>query len=306
MEALAAERGAAANTLDSYGRDLKAFAKRLGRPLEDAEPEDVRSYLEAMDRQGLSAATAARRLSSLRQFYKFLYAEGLSRRNPAATIESPRRRHKLPRTLSEEQVTRLLEAAHERARTRPGLKSLRLVALLEMLYATGLRISELLTLTKVAVAGDRDFLMVRGKGGRERMVPLSGPARQAIGEYLAVLKDEEWAEGSYLFPSPRTKGGHLSRVRLFQLIREVAIAAGMAPERISAHVLRHAFATHLLANGADLRAVQMMLGHADISTTQIYTHVLEERLRRLVAQKHPLSRMRTKAAAGPVGEKNGD
>ena len=181
MEALAAERGAAANTLDSYGRDLKAFAKRLGRPLADAEAEDVRSYLEAMDRQGLSPATAARRLSSLRQFYKFLYAEGLSRRNPAATIESPRRRHKLPRILSEEQVTRLLEAAHERARTRPGLNSLRLVALLEMLYATGLRISELLTLTKAAVAGDRDFLVVRGKGGRERMVPLSGPARQAVG-----------------------------------------------------------------------------------------------------------------------------
>jgi integrase/recombinase XerD len=259
-----------------------------------------------MDRQGLSPATAARRLSSLRQFYKFLFAEGHSERNPAANIESPQRRHKLPRTLSEEEVARLLAIAHERTRTKPGLKSLRLVALLEVLYATGLRITELLTLSKAAVAGDRNVLVVRGKGGRERMVPLGGPARQAIGDYLAVLEDEEWAQGPYLFPSPRTKGGHLSRVRLFQLIRQVAITAGIAPERISAHVIRHAFATHLLANGADLRAVQMMLGHADISTTQIYTHVLEERLRSLVAQKHPLSRVRTKTAAGTADEESAD
>jgi len=274
------------------------------RPLKEAEPEDIKSYLAAMRRQGLASSTAARRLSCLRQFYKFLYAEGLATKNPAINIESPRRRRRLPRTLSEEEVSRILDVAHARAAARPGLKSLRLVALLEVLYATGLRISELLGLSKIAAAGDREFIIVRGKGGRERMVPLSGPARRAISAYLAVLKDEEWATGPFLFPSPRAASGHLSRVRLFQLIREVAIEAEIPPQRISAHVLRHAFATHLLANGADLRTVQAMLGHADISTTQIYTHVLEARLKSLVTQKHPLSRAAAKADAASGEEED--
>ncbi|MEE8371387.1 MAG: site-specific tyrosine recombinase/integron integrase [Sphingomonadales bacterium] len=292
LEALAAERGVAQNTILAYGRDLKAFSGWLKGPLTRAEPEDVRAYLEVMKKKGLSSTTAARALSTLRQYYKFLSAEGIAPGNPAANIESPRRAHRLPRTLSEEEVSRLLDGVQHRANEKPTLRNLRLAALLEMLYATGLRVSELLGLNKASMGGDRRMLVVRGKGGRERMVPLSDPARRAVQRYLGELSLANLATGPYLFPSTRSKSGHLTRVRLFQLIREAAVKANIRPRRISAHVLRHAFATHLLANGADLRSVQMLLGHADISTTQIYTHVLEERLKALVRDKHPLSRER--------------
>lgn len=296
---MAAERGAAANTLASYGRDLTKFAEFLDGPTTAATADDLRRYLEHLQARALAASSAARHLSSLRQYYGFLFTEGLIADNPAANLESPRKAMSLPKILSEDDVERLLAVATARVAGDDDVRNLRLVALLETLYATGLRASELLDLPRAAVAGDRPLLVVRGKGGRERMVPLSGPARQALHRYMkaqdasgtgpSVGPQTGKAKGSrWLFPS-RGKGGRLTRVRLFQLIKELAAEAGIDPRRVSAHVLRHAFATHLLANGADLRAVQKMLGHADISTTQIYTHVLEERLKALVVEKHPLS-----------------
>ena len=238
----------------------------------------------------MSATTAARKLSALRQFYKHLYAEGLVAENPTAHLENPKQPKPLPKTLSEEQVDRLLASVIERARKKPTVANLRTVALIELLYATGLRVSELVSLKKTALAGGRRFIIVRGKGGKERMVPLGKVAARAAGDYLKVLKaDGAHKDSPWLFPT-RSREGYLTRVRAFQLIKEAAGRAGLDPSRISVHVLRHAFATHLLANGADLRAVQKLLGHSDISTTQIYTHVLEDRLKRLVSEKHPLSK----------------
>ncbi len=286
---MAVERGAAANTLVSYGRDLKRFAEFIDCATSAATPEDLRRYLAHLQARALAASSAARHLSALRQYYGFLYGEGIITDNPAANLESPRKSLTLPKILSEDEVERLLAVAAARVTGDEDVKNLRLVALLETLYATGLRASELLDLPRNAVAHDQPLLVVRGKGGRERMVPLSGPARKALKGYLKALDAGDANEGSrWLFPS-RGKGGRLTRVRLFQLIKALAAEAGVDPRRVSAHVLRHAFATHLLANGADLRAVQKMLGHADISTTQIYTHVLEERLKALVVEKHPLS-----------------
>ncbi|MCH8862105.1 MAG: tyrosine recombinase [Proteobacteria bacterium] len=286
---MAVERGAAVNTLVSYGSDLRRFAEFLDCATSAATPEDLRRYLAHLQARALAASSAARHLSALRQYYGFLYGEGIISDNPAANLESPRKSLTLPKILSEAEVERLLETAAARVRGDRDVKNLRLVALLETLYATGLRASELLDLPRNAVAGDQPLLVVRGKGGRERMVPLSGPARKALHSYIRALDAGEANKGSrWLFPS-RGKGGRLTRVRLFQLIKALAAEAGIDPRRVSAHVLRHAFATHLLANGADLRAVQKMLGHADISTTQIYTHVLEERLKALVVEKHPLS-----------------
>ena len=285
---MAVERGAAANTLVSYGRDLKSFAEFLDCATSAATAEDLRRYLAHLQARALAASSAARHLSALRQYYGFLYGEGIISDNPAANLESPRKSLTLPKILSEGEVERLLAAAAGRVRGDEDVKNLRLLALLETLYATGLRASELLDLPRNAVARDQPLLVVRGKGGRERMVPLSGPARKALKCYLKALEAGGHKDSRWLFPS-RGKGGRLTRVRLFQLIKELAAEAGVDPRRVSAHVLRHAFATHLLANGADLRAVQKMLGHADISTTQIYTHVLEERLKALVVEKHPLS-----------------
>lgn len=296
---MAVERGAAVNTLVSYGSDLRRFAEFLDCATSAATPEDLRRYLAHLQARALAASSAARHLSALRQYYGFLYGEGIISDNPAANLESPRKSLTLPRILSEGEVERLLETAAARVKGDGDVKNLRLVALLETLYATGLRASELLDLPRNAVAGDQPLLVVRGKGGRERMVPLSGPARKALHSYIRALDAGGPGSGSgpnagkakgsrWLFPS-RGKGGRLTRVRLFQLIKALAAEAGVDPRRVSPHVLRHAFATHLLANGADLRAVQKMLGHADISTTQIYTHVLEERLKALVVEKHPLS-----------------
>jgi integrase/recombinase XerD len=291
LEMMSAERGASPATLVNYGRDLDdftAFARCRGGDLADADTETVRAYLGHMARAGLSSATAARRLSVLRQFYRFLYAEGLRGDDPSIGIDGPRRQRPLPKILSEAEVDRLLVAA----RSRPGPGGQRLVALIEVLYATGLRVSELVGLPRSAASGDPRVLLVRGKGGRERMVPLSMPARAAVAAWLeecdrAAGRDE--AAGSpWLFPS-RGAEGHVTSRRFSQLLKELAVEAGIAPSRVSPHVLRHAFASHLLAHGADLRAVQQMLGHADISTTQIYTHVLEERLKALVETHHPLN-----------------
>jgi len=288
LEALAAERGCARNTILSYERDLRQFSEWAACDLLQVGTDDVRGYLDSLAADGLSGATQARRLSALRQFFMFLYAEGHRTDNPATSLDSPRRAKSLPKILSEADVDRLMGAAHQGAK-KGDLTAVRLMALLEMLYATGLRTSELLDLRRMALRSDRRFLTIVGKGGRERIVPLSDAAKDAVGTYLERLDQDGRYKGSaWLFPS-RGKSGRLSRVRLFQQLKELAASAGIDPARLSAHVLRHAFATHLLAGGADLRSVQKMLGHADISTTQIYTHVLDERLKQLVRDHHPLS-----------------
>ncbi len=297
LEALAAERGAAANTLAAYRRDLEHFAAWLGRRgsgFGAANRAEIEAHLGALEAAGLSPASRARRLSAIRQLFRFLLSEGWRADDPAARIAGPRPGRRLPGTLSVEEVDRLLEAAP----AGPGgeAKRARLRCLVELLYATGLRVSELVSLPAAAARGNPRTLLIAGKGGRERMVPLSGPAREALAAWLALRDTEEAARRSkgarpspWLFPS-RGKQGHLTRIAFYQALKALAVQAGLDPERISPHTLRHAFATHLLANGADLRAIQQLLGHADISTTEIYTHVLDERLKALVLEKHPLAR----------------
>tara|TARA_R110002110_G_scaffold107622_8_gene269230 strand:- start:2554 stop:3516 length:963 start_codon:yes stop_codon:yes gene_type:complete len=299
LEMLSSERGAARNTLDAYERDLKDFsgflASRGVKPTA-ASTRDVQNYLEHLSVQGLSASTAARRLSAIRQFQGFLFSEGIRKDDPCGSIEGPRRARPLPKTLTVEEVDALLAAARyaEDGRTQEeaviAYKRARLVCLMEVLYATGLRVSELVGLPLSAVRGDERFLAVSGKGGRGRLVPLSHAARNAIDTYLPLRTMRLGEQTSpWLFPS-RGRQGHLTRHRFAQLLKDLAGAAGLDATRVSPHTLRHAFASHLLANGADLRAVQQMLGHADISTTQIYTHVLDERLKELVHTHHPLAK----------------
>lgn len=289
VEMLIAERGAAENTVAAYRRDLEdfgEFVRARGRDARDTESEDIRAYLAAIARRGLSPRTAARRLSSVRQLFGFLLVEGLREDDPSTVIDAPAQGRPLPKVLSEDEVDRIIEAAH----AEPGHEGIRLAALVELLYATGLRVSELVGMPMSALDGDARMLLVRGKGNKERMVPLGEPAAEAIADYLEVRghflgrKDRS----RWLFPS-RSKQGHLTRHRFAQMLKALAIEAEIEPDRISPHVLRHAFASHLLANGADLRSVQAMLGHADISTTQIYTHVLAERLSALVRDHHPLA-----------------
>ena len=296
LEMMAAERGAALNTLEAYRRDLadfQGFTSRRGG-LRDADTETIRAYLAKLEDAGFAARTAARRLSALKQFFRFLYADGMRADDPAAALEGPKRGRSLPKILSVSEVDRLMQAAQARMAADDSPRHVRLVALLEVIYATGLRVSELVNLPMSAARGDARVLLVKGKGGRERLVPLSVPARSAMADYVAVRPAFLALAGSrgtpFLFPS-RGKAGHLTRMRFFQLLDELAVEAGIDPRRVSPHVLRHAFASHLLNNGADLRSVQQMLGHADISTTQIYTHVLEERLQALVRNGHPLSKV---------------
>ncbi len=289
LDMLTAERGAARNTLDAYRRDLEHLAGFLttrGRALPEATPDDLKAYLASLETEGFTARTAARRLSCLRQFYRHLFAEGQRADDPTARLASPRQGRPLPKVLSESEVKALIDAA---ARAK-GPKGLRLQALIELLYATGLRVSELVALPEAAVARDPAVLVVQGKGGRERLVPLSEPARQAIAAYRAVRSTflPRGRESRWLFPS-RGAGGHLTRQQVGLLLKELAQAAGIDPKRLSPHVLRHAFASHLLEGGADLRVVQTMLGPADISTTQIYTHVAKSRLKTLVQTHHPLA-----------------
>jgi len=293
LEKLAAE-GAARNTVESYGRDLKhfsAFTRARRRTAEDATQAMIRQYLKSLSEAGMSAGTSTRRLSTLRQFFRFLHGERVRDDDPTAALDSPRQGRRIPKFLSEVEVENLLAAA----KSRPGREGLRLIALLEILYATGLRVSELVGMPMSALSRDGLMLVVRGKGDKERMVPMSEPARDALENYLVVRgtfipkKGAIPAMRNRLFPS-RSKEGHLTRARLSQMLKELATEAGLPPNRVSAHVLRHSFASHLLANGADLRSLQQMLGHADITTTQIYTHVLDERLKSLVDQAHPLSK----------------
>jgi integrase/recombinase XerD len=287
---MAVERGASPHTLDAYRRDLadyQGFLARRGATILTADGAAVRGWLGRLSSAGLSSATMARRLSAVRQLHRFLYLEGGRGDDPTQTVEGPRRRRPLPKLLDQAEIEALIAAAAERT----DAQGLRLVACLELLYASGLRASELLTLPLAGLAPDRRFLVVLGKGGKERMVPIGRAARRALEAYLAVR--DRFLAGRpkgrpYLFPS-RAHAGHLTRQRLAQLLKALAPAAGIDPARISPHVLRHAFASHLLAGGADLRAVQALLGHADIATTEIYTHVQGARLAAAVRAHHPLA-----------------
>ncbi len=298
LEAQAAELGSARNTLLAYGRDLKDFAGWLARRKRDFEAAtrtDVEAYIVACEAEGLSPATRARRLSAIRQLYRFAYDEGWRTDNPAIQISGPGKAQRLPKILSEAQVDALLAAAADSGRN-PAERA-RNICLMELLYATGMRVSELVGLPVAAARGDPRMLLVKGKGGKERMVPLSAPARAALAEWLTLRdKAEENARiqfkaapGKHLFPA-RGAAGHMTRQAFHGLLKDLAVAARIPPAKVTPHVLRHAFATHLLAGGADLRAIQTMLGHADISTTEIYTHVLDERLKALVLKHHPLAR----------------
>ncbi|MCC5974410.1 MAG: tyrosine recombinase [Rubellimicrobium sp.] len=293
IEAAAAERDAATNTQLAYARDLADFTAWLaarGLHLAGAAQADLEGYLIRCEAEGLSRATRAPRLSAIRQLYRFAFEEGWRTDNPSIRIAGPGRAARLPETLSQDEVERLIAAA--RATPRDALRN---TCLMELLYATGMRVSELVGLPVAAARGDPRMLLIRGKGGKERLVPLSPPARAALADWLAErdrLDEAARKEGKpasrYLFPS-RGKAGHLTRTGFFLLLKDLAAAAGIAPEKVTPHRLRHAFATHLLAGGADLRSIQTMLGHADLATTEIYTHVLDDHLRDLVLMHHPLA-----------------
>ncbi len=300
LEAAAAEGGAARNTLLAYGRDLRDFAGWLaghGRDLGAARREDIEDYLSDCDRHGLSRATRARRLSAIRQWMRLALDEGWRDDDPAARLAGPGRSQRLPRTLALPEVEALLAAAAATGRTEA--ERARDTALIELLYATGMRVSELVSLPVGACRGDPAVLLIRGKGGRDRLVPLNGPARQALARWLACRDGAgpDTALGRlvagtgarWLFPAPG-RAGHLPRQAVNALLARLAAAAGIDPARVSPHVLRHAFATHLLEGGADLRAIQMLLGHADLGTTEVYTHVVDGRMRDLVLGRHPLAR----------------
>ncbi len=283
LEMMAAERGAARHTLAAYRRDLEQAAEWIKGPIADADVAALRRLMA--DYQSLAASSAARKLSALRQFFAFLLDEGDRADNPALDIARPTTRRPLPRILTHEHVERLFAQAEEDAAGEaPPARAVRMLLLLELLYGSGLRASELVALPRRAIAGEREYLIVRGKGDKERLVPLSDRARGALDRWVPLL-----ADGSpWLFPSGKS---HVSRVRLFQMLRDLAGRAGIDPTAVSPHVLRHAFATHLLEGGADLRALQLMLGHADIATTEIYTHVDSRRLVELVNRRHPLAHM---------------
>jgi integrase/recombinase XerD len=306
LDMLAVERGAAKNTLEAYRRDLEDYAGFLaekGLTLADTNSADVRGFLESLAQRGLSTSSSARRLSAVRQFHKFLFSEGHIGTDPTATLSGPRKGRSLPKTLSIDDVDRLIETARlesERSDLSPRkrVQALRMHCLLEMLYATGLRVSELVALPRSAARTRDSLLVVRGKGDKERLVPLTDAARGAAKRYLTALDESEsharrtpaaTRASPWLFPAD-SESGHLTRQAFARDLKSVATAAGITTSAISPHVLRHAFASHLLQNGADLRLIQELLGHADIATTQIYTHVLDERMKALVRDLHPLSR----------------
>jgi integrase/recombinase XerD len=296
LEAIRADQNASDNTVMAYARDLTAFEEFLGTrklTFETASRANIDAYLIGLLDQGLANSTRARRLSSIRQLYRFAFEEGLCENNPAAQIRGPKREKSLPKVLSEDTVERLLISAGETGRSKH--EKIRNACLMQILYATGMRVSELVSLPVSAVRGDPEMILVKGKGGKERMVPLSSAAKLAIAVYLPSRdKIEELAAtkgqiaSKFLFPS-NGKLGHLTRIRFYTLIKEISMQAGVDPSSVTPHVLRHAFATHLLAGGADLRIIQILLGHADVATTEIYTHVLDEKLKELVLNHHPLA-----------------
>lgn len=303
LDMLTAERGAALNTRHAYWRDLADVSLYLRaqrkKEIETASTDDLKAYLQDLSNKihtkgqhsgQIAVRTVARRLSALRQFYRYLVSEKVRGEDPTTTIESPKQTRTLPKTLSEGEVDTLITVAGQQG----GPESVRLVCLLELLYATGLRVSELVGLPTASISEGAEFIMVEGKGGRERMVPLSESAQKALTEYMNVrgqfaTNDDTGRMSKWLFPSRTSDSGHLTRQRFAQLLKDLARAAKIEEGRVSPHILRHAFATHLLSNGADLRAVQKMLGHADIATTQIYTHMLGEKMKKTVEEKHPLS-----------------
>jgi integrase/recombinase XerD len=283
LEMLTIERDAARNTIESYASDLSSFAEFAagrGHNPAEADADTCQRYMASLHASGLSARTAARRLSALRQFYLFLLKEGMRTDDPTSQLDTPRLPKPLPKLLSEQEVDALLEAAIRKP-GRPGALGR---AVLELLYATGMRVSELLSLPRSALGVKVDVMIIKGKGGKERMVPLSRAAKEAAAALLAVTE----ANSLWLFPG-RDPKKPLTRQAFFLLLKQIALAAGLDPERVSPHVLRHSFASHMLARGADLRSLQMLLGHADIATVQIYTHIQVERLRKLVEDHHPLS-----------------
>ncbi len=294
LDTIRAEQDAATNTLSAYTRDIRLFMdfQKDRVPVEEATRADIEAFLSALDSQGMATATRARRLSALRQFYRFAFVEGYRSDDPAALIRGPAKAKRVPGSLTMAEVDALLAAAPQVGRTETD--RLRNTCLMQMLYATGLRVSELVSLPVAAARGRPRMILIRGKGGRDRMVPLSADAHDALAAWLTEHDRIEEARprgtppARFLFPS-RGKSGHLTRVSFFLTLKQIAAQAGLNPEKVSPHKLRHAFATHLLQGGADLRAIQMLLGHADISTTEIYTHVLDERLRALVLEKHPLA-----------------
>lgn len=289
LEMLAAEAGAARNTLLAYERDLRGASNLLEGNLARATADELKRLAEAW--MPLKRATVARKAAALRRFFAFQVDEGVRSDDPSAALPRPASERPLPRILDHRAVDALF-AEIERRKADGGAAALRLAALIELLYGSGLRATELVSLPRNAVSSDRPFLILKGKGGRERLVPISDRARAAVAEHAAHVP----RDSLYLFPSGKK---HLSRVRLYQMVRELAADAGIPPERISPHVLRHAFATHLLEGGADLRAVQMLLGHADIATTQIYTHVDSRRLIELVNARHPLADAQRRVDGGP-------
>ncbi|MCA8870139.1 MAG: site-specific tyrosine recombinase XerD [Rhodobacteraceae bacterium] len=297
LDAARAELDAADNTILAYARDLNDFAGFLdGKNLtfEFAMRPDIEAYLIDLDHAGKSRATRARRLSAIRQLYRFAFEEGWRSDNPAAEIKAPKKTRTLPQTLTVPEVESLLKQSAYHGRN--DQEQQRNHCLMQLLYATGMRVSELVSLPVNAARGNPEMLLIRGKGGKERMVPLSPPAQSALKIWL-TSRDQAGESARrngkpasrFLFPSP-SKQGHLTRIRFYTLIKEIALAAGVDPGRVTPHTLRHAFATHLLAGGADLRVIQTLLGHADISTTEIYTHILDERLKELVLKKHPLAK----------------
>ncbi|MGH6684557.1 MAG: site-specific tyrosine recombinase XerD [Pseudolabrys sp.] len=297
LDMLAAERGAGANTLAAYRNDLADLAAHLraaNRTIAAADTDDLREFLASLAERGFKASSLARRLSAVRQLYRFLYAEGKRSDDPAAVLEGPKRGRTLPKVLSIAEVDNLLTRARsdmDDGKRSPAirLRAARLLCLLEVVYATGLRVSELVALPAAAARRDQRMLVVRGKGGKERLVPLNQAAKRAMEDYLKLRADtERVTQSKWLFPSFGEQG-HLTRQHFARELKALGASSGIAPGRLSPHVLRHAFASHLLHNGADLRVVQTLLGHADISTTQIYTHVLEERLKALVRDLHPLA-----------------
>lgn len=293
IDAQAAELGAATNTQLAYARDLGFFADwvaGVGKTFVTVMQDDIEAFLIECEAQGLAKSTRARRLSAIKQLFRFGFEEGWRSDNPALRISGPGQSKHLPQTLSEADVDKLLQTA----RTM-GRDTVRNTCLMELLYATGMRVSELVSLPVAAARGNPQMLLVRGKGGKERMVPLTPPTRDALHAWLALRDQAEQKamengkpESAFLFPS-RGKTGHLTRIRFFQIVKKLAVQAGVRSDHVTPHTLRHAFATHLLARGADLRSIQTLLGHADVSTTEIYTHVLDERLRELVTQHHPLN-----------------
>jgi integrase/recombinase XerD len=302
LDMLAAEQGAGENTLQAYRRDLTDFSEfcaRSGQSFAGVATEKLRDYLADLDMRGFKSSSVARRLSAIRHLFRFLLNERIRTDDPAAILSGPKRGRGLPKVLSIGDVDRMLTRAKELSQTADAsasqrLRAQRLYCLLEVLYATGLRVSELVALPRSAARNDAQMIVVRGKGNKERLVPLNDASREAMADYLAATdaakngKQKSAAISKWLFPS-FGESGHLTRQHFARDLKELAAASGLAPRLVSPHVLRHAFASHLLHNGADLRIVQTLLGHTDISTTQIYTHVVEERLKSLVRDLHPLA-----------------